>query len=938
MNEIKYIGEHLWVGQLGHLFIVTSFVASLIAIVSYYFAEKKKDLAEGSTWKKMGRYAFLAHGISVFSVIALIFYIMTEKMYEYAYAFNHVSDDLEMSYILSAFWEGQEGSFLLWMFWHVILGMILLVRSKVWENGVMLFLSFIQMVLSSFLLGIYIGETKLGINPFVLLRDTMDIPLFNRADYLTEITGSGLNPLLQNYWMTIHPPTLFLGFASVSIPFCFAAAGLWTKRYKEWLKPVLPWALFSGAILGTGILMGGAWAYEALSFGGYWAWDPVENMSLVPWIILIAGLHMNVVANATGHSIKATTLFYLSSFIFVFYSTFLTRSGVLGDSSVHAFTELGLEWHLVISLLAFTGVAAFLYIINDKKIPVPEKEESLSSKEFWMFIGSLVFLISSLLITLTTSIPVFNKIMDFIGWMMSMDFSDFHRAMPADPIAHYNKYQIWVALLIGILSGATQFLRYKEMNFAGWRKKFGIHTAIASILSLGLTVASAQIIDMFAWQYYVLTFGCWYAVISNLDYMISMVRTNIKMVGSVLSHIGFGLMILGSLISGLNQHHISTNKFAQKGIIEGFSEEDYEKNILLIKNKPIMMKGYEVTYVQDTIEGYNRTFTVNYKKKDLEGNLLEEFDLYPNIIYEKTFQKVAASNPSTKHYLGKDVFTHVASLPRAETDPDYARSLEDSLGYKDYDLIVGGDFETELIEGRVISTEINPEHPEYEPQPGDFSIGVNMSIKDKKTGKEFAVKPVAVVRGARIIRFPEYISEIGVKVKVTKDVFDELFVRETDLDYKSYTIKKGESFRHQGIPVQFNGFGTNPKSDEYIPEKEDKAFNAILDFKMNGKDYSGKPIYFIRNGIPYNIKDEIKELGMHFKIGNVDPQAETITIFVAKTEPREERLTMMVAEDVPSSEYIVLEAIVFPGINLFWLGSIMMLLGTLIAMFRRIFS
>lgn len=938
MEEIKYIGEHLWVGQLGHLFIITSFVASLLAIVSYYFAEKKKDTAEAIGWKKMGRYAFLAHGISVFSIIGLIFYIMTEKMYEYAYAFNHVSDDLPMSYILSAFWEGQEGSFLLWMFWHVILGMILLVRSKSWENGVMLFLSFIQMILSSFLLGIYIGDTKLGINPFVLLRDTMNIPLFNRADYLTEITGTGLNPLLQNYWMTIHPPTLFLGFASVAVPFCFAAAALWTGRYKEWLKPVLPWALFSGAILGTGILMGGAWAYEALSFGGYWAWDPVENMSLVPWIILMGGIHMNVVAKATGHSVKATAIFYLSSFIFVFYSTFLTRSGVLGDSSVHAFTELGLEWHLVISLLLFIAAAAYLYIKNDKKIPVPEKEEELSSKEFWMFIGSLVFLISALLISLTTSIPVFNKIMDFAGWIGGMDFSDFHRAIPADPIAHYNKYQIWVALFIGVLSGATQFLRYKEKNFANWRSKFGMHMGIISLISIGLTIAAAQIIDMNAWQYYVLAFGCWFAVVANIDYLITTLRTNLKMVGSVFSHVGFGLMLIGSLISGLNQHHISTNKFAQKGMIEGFSEDDYNKNILLIKNKPMFMKGYEVTYSEDTITGLNRTFTVNYKKKDEGGKTIEEFDLYPNIIYEKTFQKVAASNPSTKHYLGKDIFTHVASLPRAETDPEYAKSLEDSLGYLPHQLVEDDTFQTAKIEGKLLGTVLNPKHKDYQVMPGDFALGVDMLIKDKKTNKEFNIRPMAVIRGARIIRFPEYISELGVKIKLTPEVFDEVFVREDELKYKPYTVQQKESFTHEGTRITFNGFGNNPTSPDYMAEEGDKAFNAILDFKKNGKDYTGKPIYFIRGGMPYNIKDEIMELGLHFKIADVDPKAKNITILVAQAEPREERITVQVAEDVPSSEYIVLEAIVFPGINLFWFGSILMLLGLLVAMFRRWFT
>ncbi len=941
MEGIEYLNEHLWVGKLGHLFVITNFVAALFAIISYYFAEKTENSEEASTWKKMGRTAFLAHGISVFSIIGLIFYLMVNKYYEYAYAFNHVSDDLSMSYILSAFWEGQEGSFLLWMFWHVVLGIVILSKNRgKWENGVMMFLSLIQMVLASFLLGMYIGETKIGINPFILLRDTMNIPLFAQADYLTKITGSGLNPLLQNYWMTIHPPTLFLGFASVTIPFCYAAAALWIKEYKDWLKPILPWALFSGTILGTGILMGGAWAYEALSFGGYWAWDPVENMSLVPWIILMAGVHMNVVAKATGHSIKSTFIFYLLSFILVFYSTFLTRSGVLGDTSVHAFTELGLEWHLVLGLLLFIGISVYLFLKNNKDIPVPEKEESLYSKEFWMFIGSLVFLISVMLISMTTSIPVYNKIVDGFSWMMGADYSNLHRAAPGDAIAHHNKYQMWVALFIGILSGMTQFMRYKEKNFENWKKKFWTHSAIASGLSVLLTIGTAQIVNMFAWQYYVLIFGCWYAVVSNLDYIISTVRTNLKMVGSAFAHMGFGIMIIGSVVTGLNQHHISTNTFAQKGIIEGFSEEDYSRNILLIKNKPMYMKGYEVTYESDTITGLYRTFTVNYKKRDMmnNGKVVEEFNLYPNIIYEKTFQKVAASNPSTKHYISKDIFTHVASLPRAETDPEYAKSQEDSLGYKNYSVIVGDTFQTANYEGKVLELNMNPSHVDYIPMEGDFPIGVKMQLKDKKKNVSYDIEPVAVIRGAKILRFPEYLPESGLKAKLTTEIFDEAFAREDQIDYKEFTIEKGESFKYGNTEISFNGFGVNPSHPSYKAEAEDKAFNAILDFTYEGEKYTGKPIYFIRKGIPYNIKDEIKELGFHFKIGNVNAQAQNITVLVSKTPPRVEKITVQIAEDVPSSQYIVLEAIVFPGINLFWLGSILMLLGIFVAMWRRIFS
>ena len=152
-------------------------------------------------------------------------------------------------------------------------------------------LSFAQLCLATMMLGIYFFGTKIGSSPFALFREQMpDLPAFQFADYALRIKdGNGLNMLLQNYWMVIHPPVLFLGFASTIIPFAFAMGGLMTKKYGDWVKPVLPWALFSACVLGVGIMMGGAWAYESLSFGGYWAWDPVENASLVPWLVLPAG-------------------------------------------------------------------------------------------------------------------------------------------------------------------------------------------------------------------------------------------------------------------------------------------------------------------------------------------------------------------------------------------------------------------------------------------------------------------------------------------------------------------------------------------------------------------------------------------------------------------------------------------------------------------------
>src|SRR6478752_3487985 len=242
-------------------------------------------------------------------------------------------------------------------------GLILIRKARNWEAPVMTVISFAQVCLATMIAGIYFFNWRMGSNPFVLLRNEMDAPIFSQPNYLSLIKdGNDLNPLLQNYWMVIHPPVLFLGFASTIVPFAFAIAGLWTKKIGDWTKPALPWALFSAAVLGTGVMMGGRWAYESLNFGGYWAWDPVENASLVPWLIMVAGLHTMVVYNATGHSLRATNFFLISSFLLILYSTYLTRSGDLQDTSVHAFTDQGMSWQLRVFVLVLVIPSLLLFI------------------------------------------------------------------------------------------------------------------------------------------------------------------------------------------------------------------------------------------------------------------------------------------------------------------------------------------------------------------------------------------------------------------------------------------------------------------------------------------------------------------------------------------------------------------------------------------------
>ncbi len=933
MDTIQYIGEHLLPGKIGQFFILLGFVSSILACVAYTFATNRRDTLEQDGWRKIGRWSFSIHTLSVFVVIGTIFYIMINKYYEYFYVFEHVSDDLPFKYIFSAFWEGQEGSFLLWMFWHVVLGMILMFTAKKWESPVLAILSLVEIFVNSMLLGIYVGGEKIGSNPLVLFRDIRDLPLFNKADYVVQLAefADGLNPLLQNYWMTIHPPTLFLGFASTIVPFCFALAALWTGKHKEWLKPALPWALFSGAVLGTGILMGGAWAYEALSFGGYWAWDPVENTSLVPWLILVGGIHTNLIARNTGHSIKSTYIFYILTFIMIVYSTTLTRSGVLGDTSVHAFTEMGLENQLLLFILSLVFLSFGLYFYRSRQIPVPEKEESMASREFWMFIGTLVLLFSSILITYTTSIPVYNKIAEVFGVELNM-------SAPTDVVAHYNKYQLWIGVFMGLLSGAAIFMRYRAINFSKSKNILFKHLGIAFIVSLVLTYLCSLWIIMNAWQYWLLCFTGIFTVISNLDYLIFFLKGNLKVGASTISHIGFGLLIIGVLASGLNKKHISSNPFAQRGLIP---DDWLGKNVLLFKGMPMFMSGYKVTYESDSIVGNTRVYDVNYQRLDAKsGKVVEEFNLQPNALFDTKFTKLASSNPSTKHYLHKDIFSHIASLPPSKRDAEEAKAIEDSLVYYEYTGVVGESFEvfdtvsiqdsvfTKRFEVTVDGINYTPSHPDYEKEQGDIPVGIKLSVANELKDTVYQAEPLIVVRGGLLYTYPAMLQEASMKVTLKEESLREILIPEEQLGYQQILLKEGETINFNGHQIQFQRFNKDPEHPDYVRQEGDIAVGANLAIRSkDGEDFTAMPMFIIRANAPGDLKEYIEELGLHLRFTYVDPSTGQMTLNIAEHDLNQARIPLMITTDAMRDDWIVLEAIEFPGINFVWIGSILMMLG-----------
>jgi cytochrome c-type biogenesis protein CcmF len=735
MESVTFIGEHLFWGNLGHTAVVVSFISSILAFISYFFAEKNPL---DQSWSKLAKYAFQLHSLAVLTIIGALFKIIYSHYFEYHYAWQHSSRDLPVHFMISCFWEGQEGSFLLWIFWQMVIGQILLRSAKSWLNPVMAVLMLSQIALTSMLLGVKIISYKLGSSPFELLRNVMsNAPIFQQADYLSKVKdGNGLNPLLQNYWMVIHPPTLFFGFATTVVPFAYAIAALWRRDYSEWLKPALPWALISSMVLGAGIIMGGFWAYESLSFGGYWAWDPVENASLVPWLILIAGIHVMIIHKSTGNSYIVAVILIITTFLLVLYATFLTRSGILGNSSVHSFTDLGMSGQLLVFLLFFVVMAVALIVWRWKEMPRSAKDEEIYTREFWMFIGSLVLVISSFQITLTTSIPVFNK-------MFSANM-----APPADVISHYNKWQMPMAIIIGVLTAVAHLLKYKKNGPEGL-KRMGIYAAISLVLTIALYFG----FELKNFIYAGLLFAGVFGIVANFMLLLPFLRGKIKLAGASVAHVGFGLLLIGVLVSSANKEVISINDSGKPINPEASSKENVE-NIYLERNTPHKMGDYIITYVKDSQHWVNTYYQVNYQKLDADGNVDYTFNLYPNGQINPKMGLVA--NPDTKHYFSHDVFTYVSSVPSNKGEAKFINEKRHEVG-------VGDTIFTN--NGYAILKGVNSNTEAEKIDVNNFQVLLGAELKVYTLSKEYDAMPMYGVQNNAATSYEALVDEAKLKFR-----------------------------------------------------------------------------------------------------------------------------------------------------------------------------
>ena len=794
MDQINYIGERLWAGQLGNWFIVLSFVSALLSFFAFYRA------AKDATFLKLARFAFNLHSFSVIGIIAALFFMLFNHYFEYQYVWQHSNTEMDMKYILSCFWEGQEGSFLLWTFWNVVLGMILKYQLKNgdWEAPVMTVFALVQVFLASMLLGIYLVDYKIGSNPFLLLREHSDfsnVPFLQNANYLAKLDGRGLNPLLMNYWMTIHPPTLFLGFASTLVPFAFAIGALWNKKYTDWQRIALPWTYFCILILGVGILMGGAWAYEALSFGGFWAWDPVENSSLVPWLVIVAAGHTMLINKNKGGSLFTTHFLAIGSFLLVLYSTFLTRSGVLGNASVHAFTDLGMTGQLVLYVLTFIFITVALLIHNKLfkvsyivvsllllffsvlygyktslllfwlassilitfiayylYFPKEKEEENLFSREFWMFIGSLIFLLSGLIITYFTSIPVINK-------LFNTEF-----APPKVPV--YNVWIIPFAIISMLLIASTQFLKYKKTNAKKFFKRIAYSFVLALFFGLVCSIplyflSNSQTINVTTWDlisYSLLFITGLFAVFANVDYFLIVLKGKVSKSGAAIAHIGFSMVLIGALISTSKKVTLAKNTFDKKLTALGKDFDDRE-SILLTQGDTLQMGPYLVSYTGKRREGINVYYKVNYLKLSKENKPEFQFSLEPHI-QENPRTGQQSAEPATKHYLNQDIYTHITA---ADLKIDTATKKKNAFGEaKNYVGHVGDTIFASNALVIIDSLRSNLSKEQYEKNDSTLEVTAVLRCVTSQT-KIFKAYPKFIIQHDVVIPKEDVIEALGLK-------------------------------------------------------------------------------------------------------------------------------------------------------------------------------
>ena len=611
-------------------------VASLIlSMGSYLFACVRRDTPDGGAlFVRVGRSAFGLAAAATLGTAAILGTLLVTHRFDVQYVYDHSARAMSPLYYFPSFWAGQEGSFLLWGFWIAILGTVLAFTAGAAERRVMPIYGAVLL----FLMGMLVVKP-----PFLPTTDSFGIQV-------TPTEGLGLNPNLENYWMVIHPPTLFLGFAALTVPFAFALAALGWREWDGWLKRALPWALFGFSVLGLAMMMGGYWAYEMLGWGGFWEWDPVENGPFVPWMLLLGFLHAAQIQRVRGGFLKPTLVLALLPFSGALYETFLTRTGILDKFSVHSFSTLGGNANNVLLGVLLTAVAVSIGALLWRSKAIPKSEtasEDVSSREFGYTMAIVLLTLCAGIAAAGLSAPLLT------GIGVKLHLASFQGAVRED---YHNKAMFPLAVLLALGMGIGPHLAWRgkgEANAAKlvWAYGVSVIAALGFVLaakSLGTPLTNGRLIPQL-----LLFTASVFAVVANVLLLARLIPRKeraksvvrpVWTIGGTLSHLGAAVMLLG--IVGLVA-------FVRK-----------ESDILLIEHRPVSVMNGEYTAVYQGMSGDPATDKDNALLVDVAStNGKERFQARMPYALRATEggQKMVFAHPAILHHGISDLYLNMSN-------------------------------------------------------------------------------------------------------------------------------------------------------------------------------------------------------------------------------------------------------------------------------------
>jgi len=734
----------------GSILITLALVFSVFSMVLYYFSYRgaKNTLS-------VARMSYHAMAMLVIIASALLMYLIITHQYQYEYVYSYSNDDLPFGFLLSTFWAGQQGSFMLWLFVTALIGVFLQSytgKRDDLEPRVMMFFT----LATTFLLAMVSPLMKnpfafiwsepmfletIKINPSYLTLPFMQNFMFsdpNSGQNFVKMSkdlyaalqtagipigqfiihGKGLNPLLQNFWMQIHPPILFTGFAMTTVPFSFAMAALLKNDYKDWVRQSFPWILAGSGILGLGIMLGGYWAYGVLGWGGYWAWDPVENASLVPWLISVAAIHTMLVQRKTqskggfGKFVKTNLLLSILAFVMVLYSTFLTRSGVLGDASVHSFVDPGMIVYLFLIVFVATflllGVGMIMYRWKYLESQIVS-EESLLARELALFTATVTLGASALIVAVGTSAPIFKQSVE---------------------TKFYNEMHVPLAIIIGLLNGFSFLLKWRHSSGEDILKKSKFSLVATGVFAL-LLILFGKVYDV---MMILLSVSAAFAFFVNAEIAYRIFTGNKKMLGAYVAHIGISLFILG---------------------VVGSSAYSKQFEVDLTKGKPVNVLGHTLEFTGYTPIENNTKYEFNISVKDGDGG--GAASVIKPIMFISTFNNSLMREPDILEGFTKDFYISPLS---------YEDGTEAKAKPQGNAVTLIPDEKTSIEGAQVTYAEFIKPDMSVMMSGGNFQMGAKLVVT--KNGKSETIEALMKKEAQGVSFVPVELKDADLRIELTK--------------------------------------------------------------------------------------------------------------------------------------------------------------------------